>query len=106
MLLASQTCSIIVRIKDGQESTRLPTHHRMFECIVQLLKTHFTDLNSSQWAPFCEQAVQVVYLWAQHPDSICQQLLQDLTRMCFQSEGVCLGDVNYDGTVSTFTFYW
>ena len=87
LLLATPTCTIITRLKPEHESCRLPSQHKMLERIVHLLKKHFISVDISQWMPFAEEAIQLVYTWAQHPDTICQLLVKDLAKLCFQHEG-------------------
>ena len=91
MLFASHTCSVIGSLKDQCNITcRMPNHHSMFQKIMLLLTTNFTNLGTSQWDPFCGQALDVVYAWAEHPDMFCEVLLRDLSNMTFQpshSEG-------------------
>jgi len=88
LLLATPTCTIITRLKPEQENCRLPSQHKLLERILHLLKTRFTSVDSCHWMPFSEEAIQLVYTWAQHPDTLCQLLLRDLTKLCFKSQGI------------------
>ena len=84
VLFASHTCSIMRRLKKKINDTcRLPNQHRMFEQLLILLTTHFTSSQTSQWCPFCEQALGVVYDWAQHPDWFAERLLKNLSNAVF-----------------------
>ena len=61
-----------------ERPSRLPPDHPLFQQLVTLMVTHVTNLKTSQWCPFAEQAVSTIYRLAEHPDMICATLVKAL----------------------------
>ena len=69
----------------------MPMKHLLFERLQELL----IDLSSSQsWFAFAEQAINAIYILAEHPDLICGQVIKKLTGKVFGISNPGEGDIS------------
>lgn len=79
--MARHTCSAISQVALSKEEFRLPNSHSLFSQISALLTDNFSNLESSQWIPLCEQGLNVVYQLSEQPNKFSELLLRSLTTL-------------------------
>eukprot|EP01094_Clydonella_sp_ATCC50884_P012312 TRINITY_DN2231_c0_g1_i2.p1 TRINITY_DN2231_c0_g1~~TRINITY_DN2231_c0_g1_i2.p1 ORF type:complete len:1245 (+),score=332.82 TRINITY_DN2231_c0_g1_i2:437-3736(+) len=55
---------------------RFPMNHPMFEKMTTVLKEK--SASTARWYPAAEQAINAIYLLAEHPDAICSDVIKSL----------------------------
>lgn len=63
-----------------KQSTKLPNSHGIFICLCQVISTQH---NSMEWFGVAEQALNAIYVLAEHPDEICSETIRSMTRRVF-----------------------
>lgn len=71
---------------DKQAPLRFSPDHVMFQRLDEILVSSIMSPIQGMWVPMAEQAINVVYNLAEHPDKICGQLIKKLIRKIFGSE--------------------
>ncbi|KAJ8320625.1 hypothetical protein KUTeg_002212 [Tegillarca granosa] len=91
--LARDTCLALLKLGTGKkkqggiapEPFRLPQDHEMFTRLQHLLITGVSQVNINHWIPFAEQAINVIYKLAEHPDSISSTIIKKLSEEVVKS---------------------
>ncbi|XP_074654081.1 condensin complex subunit 1-like isoform X2 [Tubulanus polymorphus] len=91
LMLARDACIMLLRIggsvkpKAGQtvEPFRLSESHSIFTELQNLLYEGFFIKDDNHWVPMAEQAVNVIYKLAEHPDTICGNVIKRLLKQVF-----------------------
>ncbi|XP_061198116.1 condensin complex subunit 1-like [Saccostrea echinata] len=93
-ILARDTCLALLKLGppkkvQGQlqaEPFRFPQNHDMFDRIQTLLINGVQQLDNPYWIPFAEQAINVIYKLAEHPDIICGDIIKALAKEVIKAE--------------------
>ncbi|XP_048728818.2 condensin complex subunit 1-like isoform X3 [Ostrea edulis] len=94
LVLARDTCLALLKIGppkkvQGQlqaEPLRFCQNHQMFNRLQTLLINGVQMLDNPYWIPFGEQAVNVIYKLAEHPDIICGDIIKALAKEVIKAE--------------------
>jgi condensin complex subunit 1 len=94
LVLAKLACGALqqlARVKRGETTGRMPQTHTLFLRLKELL----LDLSESQsWFAFAEQAINTMYLLAEHPDDICGAVVKVMTGKVFGISREGDGDIS------------
>ncbi|XP_022328669.2 condensin complex subunit 1-like isoform X1 [Crassostrea virginica] len=93
-ILARDTCLALLKLGppkrvQGQlqaEPLRFPQNYQMFERLQTLLIDGVQQLDNPHWIPFGEQAINVIYKLAEHPDIICGDVIKALAKEVTKAE--------------------
>ncbi|KAK3104798.1 hypothetical protein FSP39_010318 [Pinctada imbricata] len=93
-ILARDTCLALLKLgtkKKAQgalppEPYRLPQGHEMFTRLHDILVNGSSQLNNPYWVPLSEQAVNVIYKLAEHPDVICGDIIKQMAKEVIKAE--------------------
>lgn len=87
LTLARNCCIALQRLArgKGKESPRLPSSHQLFNRLASLMVEEIGNVDTVLWCPFAEHAIATIFKLAEHPDTVCEEVLR---RMC----QVVLGD--------------
>ncbi|XP_071805504.1 condensin complex subunit 1-like [Asterias amurensis] len=85
-ILARDTCLALLKtvkagkpkVLDGEEPFRFPADHQIFTRLSTILITGVSDLEKVHWLPLAEQAVNTIYRLAEHPDTVCGDIVKKL----------------------------
>ncbi|CAH3036153.1 unnamed protein product [Pocillopora meandrina] len=85
-LLARDTCVALLKLgqthkKPGcsaAEPFRLPPKHTIFERLTEILVSGVRKLDQLVWTPLMEKAITVIYVLAEHPETIAENIIKKI----------------------------
>ncbi|KAJ7379614.1 meiotic chromosome condensation [Desmophyllum pertusum] len=85
-LLARDTCVALLKLgkthkKPGcsaEEPFRFASSHVIFERLTGILVSGVRKLDNPEWSPMMEQALNVIYFLAEHPETIAENLIKKI----------------------------
>ncbi|XP_077998535.1 condensin complex subunit 1-like [Glandiceps talaboti] len=85
-MLVRDTCNALLKLTKkkklkgavAEEPLRFPQDHDMFVKLTNVMVTGIERYSDKFWIPMAEQATNVIYRMAEHPDVICTDLLKQL----------------------------
>ncbi|RMX45777.1 hypothetical protein pdam_00004164 [Pocillopora damicornis] len=85
-LLARDTCVALLKLgqthkKPGcsaAEPFRLPPKHTIFERLTEILVSGVCKLDQLVWTPLMEKAITVIYVLAEHPETIAENVIKKI----------------------------
>ncbi|XP_066028149.1 condensin complex subunit 1 [Pocillopora verrucosa] len=85
-LLARDTCVALLKLgqthkKPGCSATepfRLPPKHTIFERLTEILVSGVCKLDQLVWTPLMEKAITVIYVLAEHPETIAENVIKKI----------------------------
>ena len=97
LLLAKYTCMALQKLsaakgRKGQVADkpfRLLPSHQMFQRISSILIDELTNMETSHWSSFTEQAIATIYKLSDQPDEVCSSLLKSLAAKMFSAAEAC-----------------
>lgn len=83
--LVKETCHALLRVAVVKPKTDAPTapnrldrDHEIFKRLSKILIQGLTNLKDRQYSPMALKAVSVIYALAEHPDLICEEVIQEM----------------------------
>lgn len=92
--LAHLTCTALLKMAPSKMhppadpqavALRFPPTHDMFERCVHLLTEGLTNLDDVYYSQFAASAVSLIYILAEHPDTILTNILKDMCSIVYKS---------------------
>ncbi|CAB4020158.1 condensin complex subunit 1-like isoform X1 [Paramuricea clavata] len=111
-LLVRDTCTILLTLNKNEEKVRddkqgplrFSSDHMAFQRLNDILVSSITSPVQGMWVPMAEEAINVVYNLAEHPDKICGHLIKNLIKKIFgEEENLDGSDANIDKAASEET---
>ena len=101
LVLARYCCGALHRLastnKNCPTQQRYPPSHALFEQLKQLMAETIIHTSTSQWCPFSEAAIGTVYLLADQPDSVIEDIIHQLCRVVFGGQATAQsGDMSIE----------
>ncbi|XP_015767731.1 PREDICTED: condensin complex subunit 1-like [Acropora digitifera] len=62
----------------AEEPVRFAASHAIFERLTEIVVSGVRKLNKPDWTPMMEQALNVIYFLAEHPETIAENILQKM----------------------------
>jgi len=62
----------------AEEPVRFAAGHAIFERLTEIVVSGVRKLNKPDWTPMMEQALNVIYFLAEHPETIAENILQKI----------------------------
>lgn len=84
LILAQNCCLALQRLatprakRNSEQPFRLPSSHSAFTSISRLMTEQASNLSTSHWCPFAEQAIITIYKLSEQPDKVCSAVLKTL----------------------------
>ncbi|RHZ79040.1 hypothetical protein Glove_152g93 [Diversispora epigaea] len=102
LVLAKYTCIALQRLGGNKakvkgslnnNSIRLPLFHQIFCRLKQMIEI---QTNSQEWFALAEQAINTIYLLAEHPDVLCEDIIKRKTAHVFGLKVLADDDMDVD----------
>lgn len=71
---------------DNYEPLRFSADHMIFQRLADIVVSGITLSLGGMWVPMAEEAINVIYHLAEHPDEICGNLIKSLIFKIFGSQ--------------------
>ena len=92
--LAHLACSALLKMAPSKMNPaadpqavalRFPPTHDMFERCIRLLTEGLTNVDDIYYCQFAASAVSLIYILAEHPDTILSNVLKDMCSIVYKS---------------------
>ena len=92
--LAHLTCAALLKMAPSKMhpptdpqavALRFPPTHEMFERCIRLLTDGLTNVEDVYYSQFATSAVSLIYILAEHPDTILTNILKDMCAIVYKS---------------------
>lgn len=92
LIMAQYSCRAVHGLLSHKLSARLPSSHHLFTSLSDIMLSTVASEKTSNWTPFAQQAVSVIYKLADQPNLIMEGIITKI------HEQLC----HYDGSHSTY----
>ncbi|XP_047488430.1 condensin complex subunit 1-like isoform X2 [Penaeus chinensis] len=86
--LVKETCTALLKLSPAKPKTddpnppnRFNRDHEIFERLTKILLEGLNILEDRQYSPMAVEAVSLIYSLAEHPDLICGEILQEMSKI-------------------------
>ncbi|XP_042876759.1 condensin complex subunit 1-like [Penaeus japonicus] len=89
--LVKETCTALLKLSTTKPKTddpnppnRFDRDHEIFERLAKILLEGLSALEDRQYSPMAVEAVSLIYSLAEHPDLICGEILQGMSKIMLE----------------------
>lgn len=87
--LVRETCiairkSLPRKLEDKRKLLRYSQDHVLFVRLTTILVDSFDNMSSTNWLSMCDEIVRVLYDFAEHPEKICETILNNMVDKLFR----------------------